>query len=40
MVKFAKAPADVMAFDEAALRAETLVRETAVTEENGKESAA
>lgn len=39
MVKFAKAPADTMAFDEAALRAETLVRETAVKEENGKESA-
>ena len=30
---------DTMAFDEAALRAETLVRETAVKEENGKESA-
>ncbi len=39
MVKFAKAPADVMAFDEAATRAETLVRETTVTEENGKDGA-
>lgn len=37
MVKFAKAPADVMAFDEAAARAETLVRETAATEKEGKE---
>ena len=39
MVKFAKAPADVMLFDEAAERAETLVRETAAVEqENGKEA--
>ena len=39
MVKFARAPADVMLFDEAASRAETLVRETAVVEsENGKET--
>ena len=38
MVKFARAPADVMLFDEAAARAETLVRETAVPEaEQGKE---
>ena len=39
MVKFAKAPADVMAFDEAADRAETLVRETSVSPEkmNAKE---
>ena len=39
MVKFARAPADVMLFDEAASRAETLVRETAVADpENGKET--
>ena len=39
MVKFARAPADVMLFDEAASRAETLVRETAVAEpEDGKET--
>lgn len=37
MVKFAKAPADVMAFDEAAARAETLVRETTLTDEHGKD---
>ena len=39
MVKFAKAPADVMAFDEAASRAETLVRETTLTDEHGKDGA-
>ncbi len=39
MVKFAKAPANVMAFDEAALRAETLVRETSASEEKGKDGA-
>ncbi len=39
MVKFARAPADVMLFDEAATRAETLVRETAVAEpDQGKET--
>ena len=40
MVKFAKAPADETAFDDAASRAEQLVRETSVPDENtsGKEN--